>query len=87
MDIHQYQINGLLFMNVNGDMNELSFGAKILLKIHERLLLINEDKDINGSNDQWWSDAKLVGEGIDSYCCYIVILEHSVLTRNSDKWF
>ena len=52
MDIHQYQINGLLFMNVNGDMNELSFGAKILLKIHERLLLINEDKDINGSNDQ-----------------------------------
>ena len=50
MDIHQYRINSRLFMNVDGDMNELSAGAKILLKIHERLLLINEDKDINSSD-------------------------------------
>ena len=50
MDIHQYRINSLLFMNVKADINELSFGAKILLKIHERLMLINEDKDLN-SND------------------------------------
>ena len=50
MDIHRYQINHQMFMNVDGDMNELSYGAKILMKIYERLLLINEDKDLNSSD-------------------------------------
>ena len=47
MDIHQYQLNHKMFMVADGDWNELKAGAQMLMEIYERLLVINEDGDVN----------------------------------------
>ena len=47
MDIHQYQISHKTFMCLDTKLESLSDGAKILLRIHERLICINEDGDLN----------------------------------------
>ena len=50
MDIHQNKLDHKIFWSVDSDMEELQVGAQILLKIHERLLVINEDGDINSGD-------------------------------------
>ena len=50
MDIHKYQIDHQMFLNLGTDMNKLSVGAKILLQFHERLLIVNEDKEMYRSD-------------------------------------
>ena len=47
MDIHQYKISHKIFMCLDTELESLSYGAKILLRIHERLICINEDGDLN----------------------------------------
>ena len=50
MDIHQNKLNNRIFWLVDGDIAGLQVGAQILLKIHERLLVVNEDADINSGD-------------------------------------
>ena len=47
MDIHEYRVQPEVFLQVDSDIDDLRFCAQILLKIYERLLVINEDKDLN----------------------------------------
>ena len=47
VDIHQNRLNNKLFVQVDGDVEELRFGARILLEIYDRLIVINEDNNIN----------------------------------------
>ena len=49
MDLHQNKLNNQMFWtNVNDkDMEELRSGARILQKIHERLLVINEERNVH----------------------------------------
>ena len=46
MDLHKYEVKHEWFLSLDGDMQKLSSGAKILIKIYERLLQINEDVDV-----------------------------------------
>ena len=48
MDIHQYQLNHTMFMVADGDWHKLRVGAQMLMKIYERLLVINGDGEMNG---------------------------------------
>ena len=50
MDIHQNKLNNRMFWLVDSDIEGLKVGAQILLKIHERLLVVNEDADITGES-------------------------------------
>ena len=50
MDLHQNKLNNQMFWADVIDMEELRSGARILQKIHERLLVINEERKA-GSND------------------------------------
>ena len=47
LDIHKFEVRHDMFMKLDIEMDKLSDGAKILLRIYERLLLTNEDKDVN----------------------------------------
>ena len=46
VDIHQNNLDHQTFWSVDNDLEELHVGAQILLKIHERLLVVNEDGDV-----------------------------------------
>ena len=50
MDIHQNKLDNRMFWLVDSDIEGLKVGAQILLKIHERLLVVNEDADISGES-------------------------------------
>ena len=43
MDIHEYRVHYGVFLRVDSDVNDLRLGAQILLKIYDRLLLINNE--------------------------------------------
>ena len=47
MDIHKFDLQLEMFIELDSEIDRLSYGAKILLEIYDRLLLTNEDKDIN----------------------------------------
>ena len=46
----QNKLNNRMFWLVDSDIEGLKVGAQILLKIHERLLVVNEDADITGES-------------------------------------
>ena len=49
MDIHQGKVNPEVFWSIDGNNTDnLRFGAGVLMEIYDRLLAINEDRDING---------------------------------------
>ena len=48
-DIHQNNLDHKIFWLVDNDLEKLCVGAQILLKIHERLLVVNDDGDVNSS--------------------------------------
>ena len=49
MDIHHGKVTPDVFWTVDGDdMDNLRSGARTLMEIYDRLIAINEDKDING---------------------------------------
>ena len=47
MDITHGKVNPEMFWTVKDEVDDLRFGAQILKKIYDRLLVINEDKDLN----------------------------------------
>ena len=47
MDIHRYVWTHGTFMKLECDMEFLSAGAKVLIGMHDRLLQINEDHNVN----------------------------------------
>ena len=47
MDIHKFDLQLDMFIELDSEIDRLSYGAKILLEIYDRLLLTNEDKDVN----------------------------------------
>ena len=46
MDLHQNNIQAEIFMRNDVDMDELSSGARVLMKIYDRLLAINGDEEV-----------------------------------------
>ena len=40
-----------MFLRLDGEPEVLSYGAKILIQIHDRLVQINEDEEINKCAD------------------------------------
>ena len=40
------RMNHMMFMKLDASMDELSAGAKVLIKIHERLMRLHEDTEM-----------------------------------------
>ena len=51
MDLHNYELSHEMFLRLDGEPEVLSYGAKILIQIHDRLVQINEDEEINKCAD------------------------------------
>ena len=50
MDLHEEMVDYNMFIKLSCDMDTLSVGAKILIRLHDRLLCANKDSDINGDD-------------------------------------
>ena len=48
LDLLEGKLDYQTFIRLNCGMEELSLGAKVLLRMHDRLLRINEDSSLNG---------------------------------------
>ena len=47
IDLNQGKVNPEMFWRLDGDMDNLRVGAQVLLEIYDRLMITNEDKDLN----------------------------------------
>ena len=65
-------------MVADGDWNKLKYGAQMLIKIHERLLVINEDGDVNR---QLIRDLDYHGKLIANAMCVCVLRSSKACSR------